>query len=775
MSEADGAVGGRPESPSVPEVSTLARALLDNVRDAIIVIDAEMRVTYWSRGAEVLYGVTAGEAFGRPLDTLHQWQWLEPEDEAAAYGSLETTGSWRGENIHVLRSGERRHVESTVLRLGASDGAPGGMLALIRDVTDRVREREVLRTSEERFRTVVDNSPDVIARFDRDMRYLFVSAEAERATGKRSVDIIGKTNAELGMPPELVALWSAQTKAVFASGAPASFQFPCRCNGETNHYEARLVPEFGADGNVESVLTVTRRTTVEVLFDSLRESEDRAKFAVAELQAVLDAVPAAVFIARDRDSTRIDSNRFGLELLRQAPGINVSLTAPEHERPVGFRCLQNGVELQPTDLPVQRAARTGTAVRDCEWDIVFDDGAVRNVLGNVEPLFDSNGEPRGAVSAVVDITDRKSAEKVADETRQRLLGMISHELRNPLNAVGIAVEMLKMKFTAPEDRRLLDIIARNVKIQSRLVDDLLDMSRASRGKLVSQRVPVQLDEVVTTVVDMLGAEASSRELHVDLELGAPHYVFGDRARLEQVLTNLISNAIKFTPLRGRISIQTRQSGPFARLLVADTGIGLSPDQLERAFEQFQQGEVATSGKRGLGLGLAIAKAIVEEHEGQIWVESDGIGKGARFCVEIPNANNESSRPPALSAQARTGLVRTLLVEDNEDTRKLLTASLEAKGYVVASAASVDHAWQLIERELPDLLLVDINLEGSSGLDLMDRVMTTRQTRRVPAFAVTARDGRDDIRKIRDAGFVGHFVKPVDVNALDVAIREFLGV
>jgi PAS domain S-box-containing protein len=777
MSErSDPTLGVEPVLPTSPGLPNFAQALLDNVREAVIAIDSDMRVIYWSRGAEALYGVTAESAFGARLDSLHQWLWLQPEDEANAYRTLDRVGSWRGENIHVLRSGERRHVESTVVRLLGGGDAPSGMLALIRDVTDRARERDALRASEERFRSVVDNSPDVIARFDRAGRHLFVSAEAERATGMQASDIVGKTNAELGMPAELVELWHSSIQSVFETGKPAQIQFPFRLGNEQHYYDGRLVPERGRDGAVASVLTVTRRVTAEVsLLESLRQSEERANLVAGELRALLDAVPAAVFIARDRESRRIDTNRFGLELLRRTNDGNVSLSAPEDEAPSGFRCFRDGVEIAASELPVQRAARTGTAIRDFDWDLVFDDGVVRNLLGNVEPLLDSNGSPRGAVSAVVDITDRKSAEKVAEETRKRLLGMISHELRTPLNAMSIAIGLLQSKLVGADERRLLDTIARNLKIQSRLVDDLLDTSRADRGKLVSQRVPLQLDEAVTAVMEMLGPEASGRNVTVGLALSAPDYVFGDRTRLEQVITNLVSNAIKFTPAHGRITIETRQRGRFAQLVVSDTGIGLAADQLERVFEQFQQGEVATSSKRGLGLGLAIAKAIVDEHEGRLWVESEGAGKGARFGVELPNVKSGGSRPPpSLSASARVGTIRVLLVEDNEDTRKLLAASLQSKDYVVASAASVDQALVLLDQELPDLALIDINLEGKSGLELVRRLQEGQRFRHLPTFAVTARDERDDIRDIREAGFSGHFVKPVDVNALDVAIREHLG-
>jgi CheY-like chemotaxis protein len=274
---------------------------------------------------------------------------------------------------------------------------------------------------------------------------------------------------------------------------------------------------------------------------------------------------------------------------------------------------------------------------------------------------------------------------------------------------------------------------------------------------------------------MLAPEASARGMKVELRLGGPEPVFGERSRLEQVITNLVSNAIKFTPAAGRIDVETRQCGEFARLLVQDDGIGLSPDQLERVFERFHQGEVATSSKRGLGLGLAIAKAIVDEHEGHMWVESDGAGKGARFVVELPNVKNSGSRPPPpLSRRARSSIVTALLVEDNEDTRKLLAALLQNKHYAVQSAASVEQAWALLQGELPDVLLADINLEGGSGLELVRRLKASPRLREVPAFAVTAQDDREDIRRIREAGFSGHFVKPVNVTALDVGIREFLG-
>ena len=414
----------------------------------------------------------------------------------------------------------------------------------------------------------------------------------------------------------------------------------------------------------------------------------------------------------------------------------------------------------------------------------------------IAAVRDEAGRLMGFSKITRDITERKQAEtalqRLNDElheaiaAKDQFLATLSHELRNPLAAIIAGTELLRHALP-PEPRlqRTVEIIERNAHLQARLVNDLLDLSRITRGKMQLQRAPLALDSLVHSAVLGNEAEAAQAGLSIHLQAVPDLWVLGDYDRLHQVLLNLLSNAIKFTPPTGRILVRVErvQGSGMARIVVEDTGIGLDRALLDHLFDMFQQGEVAGQQRSGLGIGLALVRLITDKHGGRVWAESDGPAKGSRFTVELPLiAGPERSAARAWPGQ-RSGPVDLLLVEDNADTRTLLADNLRMMGYAVRAAGTAEDALELLAREgaaslpvgswQPDIILADIGLPGMTGYEFLRRVRRLPGLADVPAFAVTGLGQEEDVRQAHEAGFAGHFVKPVDIGALDSRIREWL--
>ncbi|NLC56481.1 MAG: PAS domain S-box protein [Armatimonadetes bacterium] len=392
----------------------------------------------------------------------------------------------------------------------------------------------------------------------------------------------------------------------------------------------------------------------------------------------------------------------------------------------------------------------------------------------------------------------------ANQAKDQFLAVLSHELRNPLAPILAGMEILRR--AAPDEprvQRTVTVVERSVKLQARLVNDLLDLSRIRRGKIQLQRAPVVLDAVVESAVQAMQADADEAGLTLQVHVEPDLWVYGDFDRLQQVVMNLLSNAIKFTPAGGQIQVEAwecrhgaggltaprRQAerpaqpaspvfgtAPAARagcLTVEDTGIGISRELLPRLFDMFRQGEVAGKRTSGLGIGLALVRSITELHEGRVWAESEGPGKGSRFSVELPLIPKpEATAPQAPPARAEG--VRLLLVEDNPDTRALIAEGLAHLGYRVETTASGEEALDLIRRRPPQVILSDIALPGMDGYALLRQARQLPELAGVPAFAVTGYGREEDVRQAQEAGFTGHFAKPVDVAVIDQRIREQLG-
>jgi CheY-like chemotaxis protein len=316
-----------------------------------------------------------------------------------------------------------------------------------------------------------------------------------------------------------------------------------------------------------------------------------------------------------------------------------------------------------------------------------------------------------------------------------------------------------------------------------LIEDLLDLSRIGSGKMRIEDEPIDLGSVVQAAVESArpAAEGKGLRLEADVKSG-PGHVRGDAARLQQVVGNLVANAVKFTPRGGCVAVNLRSHGSHAELAVSDTGKGIDPTFLPHVFEPFRQGEtdVARAGG-GLGLGLAIVKQLVECHGGEVEARSEGSGRGATFIVRLPLEVAPASQTHPIATRHDTGRrasgpvridgVRVLLVEDDEDMRDLLHDVLSSSGACVIPAASVEEAMRCLAREVPDVLVSDVGMPGESGFDLIRRVraLPTDAGGRIPAAALTAYTRGQDRSAALDAGFALHIPKPVEAEELCAAV------
>jgi len=354
--------------------------------------------------------------------------------------------------------------------------------------------------------------------------------------------------------------------------------------------------------------------------------------------------------------------------------------------------------------------------------------------------------------------------------KDQFLAMLSHELRTPLTPVlAAALDLENEPDVRPDVRESLQMIRRNVELEARLIDDLLDLTRIDRGKVQLNFEIVDAHKLLQNALEICQPEIDRKHLRPSLNLSAKSvHMRADPARLQQIFWNLINNAVKFTPPNGQITITTtNDSGGKLRVEIADTGMGIEPEALPKIFDAFEQGGRTQLG--GLGLGLAISKTLVEAHKGTITAQSAGRNKGSKFALVFPTCEKvEAQIAPALSPRfAERQPMRILLVEDHEDTNRSLTSLLRRRGYHVRSALTFQSALELSAKEQFDVLISDLGLPDGSGIDLIQQLVSKPPL----GIALTGFGMEKDIRKSREVGFHHHLVEPIDLNKLDALIQE----
>ena len=615
---------------------------------------------------------------------------------------------------------------------------------------------------------LIECVPGVFYVFDSELRLRRWNRDAARTMGFNAAELRGRRVEEWLASEEDRRRVVAAAKVVLEQGGAIDFL-------ETTllHKDGSLVPYLISGAHVDSpsgpmIVGMGIDVTVRVEAQKALAASER------NYRELFDATSDALFI-HDEAGHVLDLNEractmFGYDA-EQARRLSIEeLSFGE------FPYCQRGA-LEKVD----RALHEGPQV--FEWRSRRHDGTV--FWSEVALRASRVGGQVRLTAAVRDITERKLAAmererliaeaQAASNAKDQFLAVLSHELRNPLAAIEAGIGLLRRSPAQeqPQMARALDVIERNVRLQARFVDDLLDLSRVVGGKLTIERAPVQFAEVVRSAVEACRADAARAEVYLETYAEPGLWVDVDADRIQQVIINLVGNSLKFTPKRGRVMVSVTGEEHSACVVVEDTGVGIEADQLPYVFDMFRQGQVAARRAPGLGIGLALVKSITELHGGHVRAESDGPGRGSRFTVELPRCEAPSAREAPEVAGPGRRPVKMLLVEDNSDTLTMLTETFARLAYQVVPAESGEAALEVLSHERVDVILADIGLPGMDGYEFLQEARKIPSAARTPAFALTGYGRESDVRKARDAGYVEHVVKPVDVDVIDQRIRSRL--
>jgi PAS domain S-box-containing protein len=735
---------------------------------------------YWSPRCKQMLGY-ADDELTPVRDTVRDM--LHPDDRERAWA--ETVRHLEGHTPHFQCEYRLRHKDGSYLwvlargvALRDAEGRPVRVIGSHTDITDRKRSEQALREAEERLRLGLRAGKTGTWDWDILANRVVWSEQLYEFHGLRPGEF-GGTAADFGrlVHPDDTERVQAALQAALLGGRGYELEFrTVRPDGQVRWLATSGQALFDEAGNPVRMLgattDVTQRKQTE---EALARSNERLELAQRAAHiGVFDWDVQRGAVVWTEEQERL----FGLE-----PGTFEGTIAGWTRRVV-----PEDAERMRRD--VADAMGSGRRELDFGFRAVRPNGTTRRVHGSARFVYDESGKPLRVVGVNVDVTERErlEAERVdlleaerraraeaeaASQAKDRFLAVLSHELRTPLTPVLATVEALADDpALPPQFTEDVGVIRRNVELEARLIDDIIDMTRIARGKVQLHHEAVDAHASIRHALEICQSEVEAKGLELGMVLRAKrHCVWADPTRLQQVLWNVVNNAVKFTPTEGRVTVRT-SDGEDGRLLiqVSDSGIGITPEVLPRLFNAFEQGErTITRRFGGLGLGLTITKALVEMHGGTIEAASDGPGRGATFSLTFATvADPAEARPEGPTRGAAAGAdgggsgLRVLLVEDNEDTLKVMARVLKSFGYSVATATGVRAAIALADREHFDLLVSDIGLPDGSGWDIM-RELGRKQSLR--GIALSGYGLEDDLRRSREAGFEQHLTKPVNFQTL----------
>jgi two-component system CheB/CheR fusion protein len=781
MAASDPRGAGSPEDPG----HVLAVAVLDTIPHLVVVLDREGRVIRFNRAFERATGYAVAEVQGRVL-----WETFVAPDEAdavrAAFASLLASHApSQHENRWRTRGGEIRLISWSDAAILDAAGEVELVVGTGTDVTERHWAEEDLVRTNQALSALIEASPLAICVLDREGHVRVWSPAAESIFGWTRREVLGRLVPTV--PEERWGELARNIDETFA-GRPVSGMETVQQRKDGTLLDVAVWTSLlrGPQDEPESLLAV-----IADLGDRKR-AQEALRLREEQLRLITDSLPALISYVDTEQRYRFNNLQ-----------VEIWFGRPREEVYASSLPALLGEEAYAEVRPHVEEALAGRPESFETW-LPLRSGR-RYVHGDFVPDLDEQGKVRGFFALVSDITERKRAEEelraakqaveAASQAKDQFLAVLSHELRTPLTPVLATVSTLEAQPALARDLRDgLAMIRRNVELEARLIDDLLDLTRVARGKLELHAQWVDAWEILNHAIHICCApEVGSGRLRLEMGLTpGDHRVWADGPRLTQVYWNLLNNAVKFTPTGGAITVRSRieadAGGNQLVVEVSDTGIGIEPETLPRVFDAFEQADRRITRRfGGLGLGLTVSKAIIELHGGRLTAASAGRGHGSTFTVRLPvGSGGDAVAAAADSAADLAGAsgeaapsaeraLRILLVEDHADTAAAMADLLELLGHRVTVAGSVAAGLAAADESEAagglDLVLSDIGLPDGSGLDLM-RELVRRY--RLKGIALSGYGMEEDLRKSRDAGFALHLIKPVTLQALKAAIGQVGG-
>jgi PAS domain S-box-containing protein len=785
------------------ELARRLAEIVENSDDAIISQDLNGTITSWNRAAERLYGYEAAEVLGQPIRVIVPARLQHEEEEV----------------IRRVRNGERvppfdtqrRHkggslvdVALTVSPVRDHDGVIVGASKMARDISARKRmeaKDAFLVALDDRVRPLT-NAEEITFTAAKALgqhlavnRCAYATVEDDEDTfvltgnfndgvqsivGRYTFAQFGAECLRLMRAGEPYIVTDSYTDPRISETDRASYAMTairgviCVPILKAGRFVAAMAvhtaaPRHWQPDEVELVQRVANRCWESIerakVTQSLKESEHL-------FRALANSIPNLTWMARPDGWIYWYNDQW----------YDYTGTTPEQMLGCGWEDVHDPACLPDVTREWQQSIATGTP-----FEMVFPlrgaDGQFRRFLTRVNPVRDSRGEVVHWFGTNTDVEAERRATEANDSLREaaetanrakdEFLAMLGHELRNPLSPILTALQLMRLR-GSDESERERTIIERQVSHLTRLVDDLLDVSRIARGKVELKRETVEMAEVVATALEMTSPLLEQRTHSISVKLPRRGLaVEGDPTRLSQVVSNLITNAAKYTPSGGSITISGEAVQGEVILRVRDTGVGIAPEAMPRIFDLFVQGAQAIDRSQGgLGLGLAIVRNLVERHGGTVAAHSDGAGMGAEFTIRLPRVTTTASVQPqdtnvaAHQGPAANGGRRILVVDDNEDSALMLSEVLKAKGYQTRTAHDAAAALLAAAEFCPELAFLDIGLPVMDGYELASRLREIPSLQGIRLIALTGYGQESDRQRTAAAGFERHLVKPVDLTIVE---------
>lgn len=750
------------------------RHIVDTSNEGIWITDTTYRTEYVNQRLAQMLGYSVDEMLGRSA-----FEFIDESTRNESRKKVAQSNQPQDQFDFRYRRKDGTSLWATVASKAIFDaqGNLSARLSMVSDASAKKRAEAALRKSEARLGRLVESNLIGVVFWDASGKITNANDAFLRLVGYTRADLqSGKLNWKIMTPAEQSNLGDHAIAQMQQSGAasPIEKEYLCSDGSRIPVIVGGVMFEDSQESGVSFVIDLTERKRTEA--DLLR-SEERYR-------SLVEATSQIIW----------NNNMDGEPIVEQKGwGTFTGQTYAEYKGLGWLDAVHSDDRKRVYQTWLYAIAKRSPY--NLELRVQRYDGEYRYMLARGVPVLEPDGSVREWVGTYDDITERKQAEKereqilereqsaradaeAANRIKDEFLAVLSHELRTPLSPIlGWAQLLQTRKFDDATTARALETIERNAKLQTQLIEDLLDVSRILRGKLRLDIHTVSLESIIEAAIETVRLAAEAKSIQIQSLLSSsPEMVTGDPNRLQQVVWNLLSNAVKFTPNGGEVTVQLTYANALAQIQVSDTGKGISAEFLPYVFEYFRQSDSTTTRSfGGLGLGLAIAHHLVELHGGTIEAESKGEGEGASFVVSLPVMSERPEKTLSVKSHGKSNLklsgLHILVVEDEADTRELISFMLRQYGAIITTAPSASEALQILAQSKPSLLLSDIGMPDMDGYMLIRHIrsLPPEQGGQIPAIALTALASAQDQQEALLAGYQQHISKPIKPVELIAAI------